>query len=596
MNETVKKEILIDTVVKVLNKTKAVLPTSPALNKLDELKKDIQSDFYTIVVVGEFKHGKTTFVNALLGDDILPVDVTPTTAAIHVLMWGEEKKLEIVKRNGEKEEKALNRQSLNDYVASQPFNPNEINHLKCIYPSELLKNRVVLVDTPGVNDLNEHRSEITHQFIPKADVVLFMLSMSAPVKKTEETFIRDHILKNDLDKIIYVANFVDRVDEEEIEDITDLIQRRIANITKDPHPNVMPISAIEALEARISNDEELYEMSGVQAVQEKIRNLIDSGSRSKEKLQRFEARLHIIFEDILTDVEFGKTVNTQTREELNNALVNLKIWMDESSKREQLLKTYIHDRESEIKYMIRKSLAYFSDKLKEDISDRIHHYNGSDIKGFVQSQLTYQIKTQVNRWLDEYGEYIHQLLFKLEQEISEGLTASFQKTITLKSYKPNRFHLQQMNQVDTPEAGNTAIKAGLWVGGASAFALALGGGLIIPIIGMAGMPFLQKKLADNQLQKVKPELLAQIDLYINDLTENMYTHIEQRVLSTVDQFVDKSLEAFNSEAYYVNERIKEHIKANQQNTNVINEQLQELSTLKEYIIRYSKEFGGNANE
>lgn len=596
MNETVKKEILIDTIEKVFNKTKRVLPTSIALNKLDELKKDIQNDFYTIVVVGEFKHGKTTFVNALLGEDILPVDVTPTTAAIHVLMWGEEKKLEVVKRNGEKEEKTLNRDSLNDYVASQPFNPNEINHLKCIYPSELLKNRVVLVDTPGVNDLNEHRSEITHQFIPKADVVLFMLSMSTPVKKTEETFIKDHVLKNGLDKIIYVANFVDRVDEEEIEDITELIQRRIANISKDPNPNVLPISAIEALEARQTNDEELYEISGVQAVQEKMRNLIDSGSRSKEKLQRFEARLLLIFEDILNDVEFGKTVNSQSREELNKALVELKIWMDESSKREQLLKTYIHDRESEIKYMIRKSLAYFSDRLKEDISDRIHHYNGSDIKGFVQSQLTYQIKTQVNRWLDEYGEYIHQLLFKLEQEISDGLTASFQKSITIKSYKANRFHLQKMNEVDTAEAGNATIKAGLWVGGASAFALALGGGLIIPIIGMAGMPFLQKKLADNQLQKVKPELLAQMDLYINDLAENMYTHIEQRVLSTVDQFVDKSLEAFNKEAYYMNERIKEHIKANQQNTNVINEQLQELATLKDYIILCSKKIGGNANE
>ena len=67
----------------------------------------------------------------------------------------------------------------------------------------LLKNRVVLIDTPGVNDLNQQRSDITFEFLPRADVIIFMTSMDAAMKQTEKIFIQEFLLKNGLDKIVF---------------------------------------------------------------------------------------------------------------------------------------------------------------------------------------------------------------------------------------------------------------------------------------------------------------------------------------------------------------------------------------------------------
>src|SRR5689334_19506128 len=61
----------------------------------------LEADRFHLVVVGEFNHGKTSFVNALLGAEVLPVGVTPTTAVIHHLEYAPEPKAELVRANGE---------------------------------------------------------------------------------------------------------------------------------------------------------------------------------------------------------------------------------------------------------------------------------------------------------------------------------------------------------------------------------------------------------------------------------------------------------------------------------------------------------------
>src|SRR5512133_447919 len=132
-----------------------------------DLVQKLEADRFHLVVVGEFNHGKTTFVNALLGATILPVGVTPTTAVIHHLEYAAEPRAEVVFASGRRAPLPFEEVKLFSVgqakapeheighhvpVPTAPSADTEVKHLEVGYPAELLRERVVLVDTPGVND------------------------------------------------------------------------------------------------------------------------------------------------------------------------------------------------------------------------------------------------------------------------------------------------------------------------------------------------------------------------------------------------------------------------------------------------------------
>ncbi|MEZ4407487.1 MAG: dynamin family protein, partial [Polyangiales bacterium] len=145
----------------------------------------LEEERAVLVVLGEFNHGKTTFVNALLGGPVLPTGITPTTALIHEVKHGDEARAALVRRPpetkmderarpiaGPREEIPFGQ--LVELVSGGKIDPNDALRVEIEYPAELLRDRVTLVDTPGVNDLNLQRAEITYGYVPRADGVVFL--------------------------------------------------------------------------------------------------------------------------------------------------------------------------------------------------------------------------------------------------------------------------------------------------------------------------------------------------------------------------------------------------------------------------------------
>ena len=112
MNYTAEKELLREKIGKLKGNLVELMPASSQLKVLGEIEEDLIQDYYTIMVVGEFKHGKSTFVNALLGKDIMPRDVTPTTATINAVFHSENPEMQILKVDGQVEKRDLTVTSL----------------------------------------------------------------------------------------------------------------------------------------------------------------------------------------------------------------------------------------------------------------------------------------------------------------------------------------------------------------------------------------------------------------------------------------------------------------------------------------------------
>ncbi|WP_394238307.1 dynamin family protein [Niallia oryzisoli] len=589
MNYTVEKDLLKEKACKLKESLTSLLPASSQLKALDELEEDLDQDYYTIIVVGQFKHGKSTFVNALLGKDIMPRDVTPTTATINAVFHSDTPELQILKTDGQVEKKELSTEELNQYTASIDFDTEEIKYLKLFMDAPLLKNRVVLIDTPGVNDLNQHRSDITFQFIPRADVIIFMTSMDAALKKSEKVFIQDFLLKNGIDKIIFTANFMDRIDEEELDDTIEYIERRIQSILEGENAKLYPISAREALEGKLNGNRDLLDYSGVPEVEKEISRRIESGSRSMEKLERFQLRLKSIGEVVKGEIVTANELSSKSLESLEAQLEAVKGWFAKQDIWQTQIQTYIKERRNEIKFMVRKSVQFFGDNVRTDIENRIQLYHGADIKSLVESQIPITIKSHFNSWVNQYSEYIHELLRKTQVEVTKGLTSSFKQNVHIQEVRGSNLQFAESIPILEAKTGNANVKAGLIVGGVSTMAILLGGPFFLPIVGMAGIPFLAQKLAEKQYEKIKPELIAVTASKIDQLVDNFLDQLYRYIENTLNQIEVKSLEEFSRLIGSYEVLLKSEIKSKQKESAMIHafkDRLSELESLiEEEILR-----------
>lgn len=211
-----------------------------------ELVRKLEEDRFHLVVVGEFNHGKSTFVNALLGEGVLPVGVTPTTAAIHHLRYAEQPEATVVYQSGKRETVSFD--ETKRFAVGGGASSDEVDYLEVGYPAPLLKERILLVDTPGVNDLSHQRADITYSYIPRADAVLFLLDAGQILKESERIFLQDKLLKASRDKIVFVITKWDILDESEKKEALAYARQQLANLVKDPV--VFPISAETALQGR----------------------------------------------------------------------------------------------------------------------------------------------------------------------------------------------------------------------------------------------------------------------------------------------------------------------------------------------------------
>jgi small GTP-binding protein len=209
---------------------------------------------FLLVVVGEFNAGKSAFINALLGREILEEGVTPTTARIGLLRQGEEVTREVTAAGLE----------------------------KLTAPAEVLRD-IVIVDTPGTNAVLREHEELTRDFIPRADLVLFVTSADRPFTESERAFLE--AIRAWGKKVVLVVNKADLLESsEDVKRVIDFVREQ-AQRTLGFAPEVFPISARRAQRARGASDEVALEASGFPAFEARVTATLDEAERFRLKLE-----------------------------------------------------------------------------------------------------------------------------------------------------------------------------------------------------------------------------------------------------------------------------------------------------------------------
>jgi small GTP-binding protein len=162
-----------------------------------------------VVVLGEFKRGKTSLVNALLERDLLPTGVVPVTSVVTLVRHGENERVLAVHENRTREEHPL--ASLPDLVteAGNPHNVRGIEAVVVEMRNALLMEGMQLVDTPGVGSVFEHNTEIAEEFFPHVDAAIVVLTADQPVSSRERDLVREAVARTRA--TIFVLNKVDHL-------------------------------------------------------------------------------------------------------------------------------------------------------------------------------------------------------------------------------------------------------------------------------------------------------------------------------------------------------------------------------------------------
>ncbi|HUI64460.1 MAG TPA: dynamin family protein [Bacteroidota bacterium] len=230
--------------------------------RIDEEMQKLASNRFHCAVLGQFKRGKSTFLNALLGNELLPVGVTPVTSVVSLVRFGNVRSAEAVFSDGRRLD--LEAGQLKEYVSEQcnPNNVKQVRYVDIAFPSEFLRDGVVLIDTPGIGSISLHNTQTTQDFIPRIDAAIVVLSADLPITGTEYKFLED--IGKHVDKVMFVLNKMDVLAPEELSEALSYARRVLTPVRSNGDLLITPLSARDALLGQVSDDPVLLQKSNLQ--------------------------------------------------------------------------------------------------------------------------------------------------------------------------------------------------------------------------------------------------------------------------------------------------------------------------------------------
>lgn len=257
----------------------------PSSELKDELRKlDLfLSEPVQIAIIGQFSSGKSTFLNALLGFDILPTGVTPVTARLTRIKYGENLSLRVDYKNGK--ELSLNVNEIAKFVDQRVYG-DEVKEL-CIYaPNPILK-LVNFIDTPGLNSLSSSDTNITKEVLDSVSSVIWLSLIENAARASELNDLKE-FLQNTGKTAVCILNQKDKLSDIELENVLSHAKITFDGIFEE----IIAISAKQANLARKNQDENLMLVSNFKSVLDAIdRYFISEKIKEKFVLKKCESML-----------------------------------------------------------------------------------------------------------------------------------------------------------------------------------------------------------------------------------------------------------------------------------------------------------------
>ncbi len=416
--------------------------------ELKNLEERLKNHIFSVGIMGEFRRGKSTVINALLGQEIVPADIVPCSATLNYVKWNVNKGAEIYFKDGTVQ--SVDVEDLAKYVTKITKESEKVSATveKAVvyYPCQFCQNGVQIIDTPGLND-DERMSDISEKVIPTLDAIIMVIVPDSPFSQSEAEFVRNKVMASDLGRIIFIVNKIDTIDEDDrdrlLASIRDKIQTsvldkmaKVYGEDSDEYKNtvdklgsikLLPVSARKALKGKIKNNPAMLEDSGYADFESTLSHLLTE-ERGTLELMHPVNQLFSVSAEALRIIETRlATLNMEAEEferKQNEALAQLK----ETRERKKTEIEALKNKGVTLYATLLPDLAGVYDEIEVALCDFVDNYEISEAVVQDQASITAfseQISTEIDaKMQDILSIHTERLIYRIQEQLGidvEGL-------------------------------------------------------------------------------------------------------------------------------------------------------------------------------
>lgn len=401
---------------------------------------------FTLVILGDFKRGKSTIINAMLGKELAPVSVAPETYTINEISYGEKQSVEAVLVTGERVSLTKDDISRDRLEEIMPAFPAKVAYLDIRDDAPILK-EIRIVDTPGLSDLDDLDRQVT-EYLMNADAIIYVASALLPFSESEQLYLASHVRPQRFGMLYVLVNMIDALSSKS--DV-DKIMGRISERSESIVPNAF-----------------VYGISGADEFNRKtdLPRLDDKGFREFYETEFFKFELSIRRDIILQkDIIRTKRVLTlldsmlrETHAKINMfadmAVMDRKKLEDMTNEFEEQCSTIeafleakkpsLHLSILEMQQEAERWMYEFFAKLRESVLEcrpspetGENDITAEDVEKYFYSYLMDKVGEAYRNCIETHSERINLLIDKMSEQLAEKLGISELSVVSQSNFADN---------------------------------------------------------------------------------------------------------------------------------------------------------------
>ena len=543
--------------------------------QLDAIVAKQNDKVLNISVIGEFSTGKSSFINALVGHELLAVNVLQgTTVAITIIEYGASYSLSLVDKNGNStttEYKNINYlSSALQHYTTDPSYADSISHVRVTLPSDILKNGFRIIDTPGTNSLEQWHEEITRRAINDiSDMSIILVDASRPMPETLVGFV-ESTLGNNVKDCLFVANKIDIIRSRERNGMLQFIQRKI-NLEFDIEgAEILPFASV-ALTNLFSKDIVTIDDDSKQLTFDSLQSIFSFTAQKRIKTQA--KKLLLLIDNMYANLNANIThVAQQYQKELRTLEQSKQMDFrpfiaQQIALRQKRFITSAQEKkrvtDMETDNLVNAAIANINSKIDSHTTSTLDGLS----KYIKEGELTSDIKVEGAQIANKTEKKFNQIKPIFNRQLTE-FQSDFEKEFTRLKVLPIKFNVtpREVNVTHNANSANIGPVASLisdelskenWAFGGGGAAGAAIGTAIMPGVGTAIGAFLgfvagafAAPDANEVKQRVKSKLNLPLRSYFrsicNDCMSNYTTYIND-VNRSIEVEINRYYSTYNAE-------------------------------------------------
>jgi predicted GTPase len=386
----------------------------------------LAEDRFTLAVVGQFKRGKSSLMNALILEELLPTGVLPLTSAITILRFGPCHQLVVTYQESHFDSQGP-LSNLKDFVTEEG-NPGNAKNIRAVYvetPSPFLRRGLEFVDTPGIGSAIEANTETTYSFIPNCDAVLFVTGVDAPMTDCEMDFLRR--LQRDVGKLFCVVNKIDLLDEPQRSQAIAFATTQIRRSLGNSEVRVFPVSSRIALSHHGGDAYQPNERSGISELRYALGEFLSNEKNCVLLKAIIERLLRLIAAD-RSELSLAHRAAAMSVEVRRQQVSAIHAWFDSirrsiSQQAESSIARFgtlvAASAESDLDERIRREVIRLADGLASSSRGR-HWHSARSFIAEISRETAERACVNVNAWLGRQQRTLTATLGEAERELRDA--------------------------------------------------------------------------------------------------------------------------------------------------------------------------------